>query len=334
MQADWRHFLTGQGAQFHHNIVTQFSAANAEARACLDQSTITPLTDLSVIEISGTEAGSFLDAQLTTDISQLQENNAQLSAWCNPKGRVISNFFVFLNKAKYYLFLPTELKDSFCKRLKMYVLRAAVTITDKDDALVCLGLRANTLEEFMSQQAINSFSFSVNDKDKQRAIIFGEAAAMQKLWVTNNTGRLATATQYWQILNSLAGIPWIGAATSEAYLPQALNLDLIGGLNFNKGCYPGQEIVARVHYRGQIKWRTALALVTADSPPPAGNKLYVTEQERSIGTVLNASQYSTKQYLLLCVLDCTQYHSREIRLGTSDGPLLAPQPLPYSVKIN
>ena len=332
MQTDWRNFLTGQGAQFHNNSVIQFSAADSEAHTCLDKNTLTPLTDLSIIEISGAEARHFLNAQFTTDISQPEDNKAQLSAWCNPKGRVISNFFIFPNKTKYYLFLPTELKDSVCRRLQMYVLRAAVTIKDRDDELVCLGFRAHELEALLLQKNISGFL--VNDKDRQRAVVFGEAATMQRLWTANHTSSLPTASGYWQVLNNLAGLPWIRTETSEAYLPQALNLDLIDGLSFNKGCYPGQEIVARVHYRGQVKWRSALALVTADKLPQAGDKLYVPEQARSAGSVINVGKYRDRQYLLLCVLDCTQYHSREIRLGANDGPLLAPQPLPYAVKIN
>ncbi len=336
MQTDWQRFLAEQGAQFSNNLVIRFSTAHHAGRSALDADTITPLTDLSIIEISGADAGGFLNAQFTTDISRLEENHAQLSAWCNPKGRVISNFFIFRRKAKYYLFLPTELKDGLCERLQRYVLRAAVSISDKDDELICVGLRSSHLDTLIEQPRITGFT--VNEREKQRALVFGELAAMQDLWQAGRAVCSATATQHWQLLNSLAGIAWIGNDSSEKYLPQEINLDLIDGLDFNKGCYPGQEIVARVHYRGRVKARAALALVSDHSPPQVGDRLYAAGQEGPVGTVLNASQYDQydgeHQYLLLCVIERGWYSSGEIHLGAMAGPLLAPQPLPYSVTIN
>jgi len=188
----------------------------------------------SKILASGPDAFEFLQAQLSNDLRLLDERPQLLSAWCNPKGRVICIMRVSRNDAGYVLTLPGELAESVMKRLTMFRFRSRVDL---------------------------------------------EAAAASP----NDLG-ITGSTEDWLLDNLRAGIPEIWQAQSEQFTPHMLNLDLIGAVSFDKGCYPGQEIVARTHYRGTSKRRSHR--FESRQPVAAGDK--VSDGERDIGEVLNA----------------------------------------------
>jgi folate-binding protein YgfZ len=188
----------------------------------------------SKILASGPDAFEFLQAQLSNDLRLLDERPQLLSAWCNPKGRVICIMRVSRNDAGYVLTLPGELAESVMKRLTMFRFRSRVDL---------------------------------------------EAAAASP----NDLG-ITGSTEDWLLDNLRAGIPEIWQAQSEQFTPHMLNLDLIGAVSFDKGCYPGQEIVARTHYRGTSKRRSHR--FESRQPVAAGDK--VSDDERDIGEVLNA----------------------------------------------
>ena len=326
MPTDWHNFLTGQGAQFDSDNLVHFADSG---QAVISGDTISVLADLSILEISGQDAATFLNGQFTTDVTQLQEGDKQLSAWCNPKGRVISIFYLYRHNDNYFLLLPAQLKDAFSQRLQMYVLRAAVTIEDRSAQLISLGIRSKDadIDGCLKQHMY----FTINDQDKQRVIVIGSPREMQDIWTTSASCLTPVSTHYWQLFNHMAGITWIDAQTSESYLPQELNLDLIDGLDFKKGCYPGQEIVARVHYRGQVKKRTMLADLSTDPAPEVNTKLYVANEQHSIGTILSINKRADEQYSVLCVINLNQINAEEIRLTAKDGPVLRLRHLPYSL---
>lgn len=188
----------------------------------------------STIRASGPDAFEFLQAQLSNDLRLLDERPQLLTAWCNPKGRVICIMRVSRRDAGYTLTLPGELAESVMKRLTMFRFRSKVDL---------------------------------------------EAAAASP----DDLG-IAGSTEDWLLDNLRAGIPEIWQAQSEQFTPHMLNLDLIGAVSFDKGCYPGQEIVARTHYRGASKRRTHR--FESGQPVAAGDK--VSDGERDIGEVLNA----------------------------------------------
>jgi folate-binding protein YgfZ len=149
--------------------------------------------------------------------------------------------------------------------------------------------------------------------------------------------RLKGATEprvpaYWEWLDLQAGVPTITEPTREAFVPQMANLDLIGGLSFSKGCYPGQEIVARMHYLGRLKQRMYLAHVTTDAPPQPGDKLYSTDLgTQASGTVVNAAPSPTGGYDLLAVMQIESADQQAMHWKTPDGPVLEMLELPYEV---
>ena len=266
-----------------------------------DQKTF--LIPAGILEISGEEAQIFLHAQFTTDINKLGKGQVQFSAWCNPKGRVISTFYLFNTGNQYFLLLPKELKDNFYKRLKMFVLRSKVVITDRSDDIHCLCTNENMPE------ADNTFSFQIPGTQDHH-ILFGEA--LEEL--PDSDG--------WQLHTILSGIPWLNNKNTEEYLPQELNLEQLDALSFKKGCFPGQEIVARVHYRGQVKRGMKQATIAVGQTVDTGMKLYTQEEERSIGTVLNCSRHMDNHIAALVVVDNDYMDAQQLFLNNINGPIV------------
>ncbi len=137
----------------------------------------------------------------------------------------------------------------------------------------------------------------------------------------------------WEWLDIRAGIPWITPATQEAFVPQMVNLDLIGGVSFSKGCYPGQEIVARAHYRGQVKQRTCLVHIETESAPEPGDKLYSADMgEQSSGTIVNAAPSPGGGHDALAAIQTSSVEAGDVRWKTPGGARLGFLPLPYDVR--
>jgi folate-binding protein YgfZ len=134
----------------------------------------------------------------------------------------------------------------------------------------------------------------------------------------------------WSMFDIKAGIAWVGKSGTEEFLPQSLNLDLTGGLSFTKGCYPGQEIIARMHFRGKLKQRLFLANVAINEPPQITTKLYSTDVTKHIGVVANATMQNENNCLMLVVLELEYATSGPIHLGEENGPVLNLEALPYS----
>lgn len=222
---------------------------------------------LAPLRIDGTDAAGFLHGQFTTDVTGLASGRSGLSAWCDPKGRVIATFILARLEETFWLLLPGILKETFIKRLQMYVLRADVTI----------------VEASPSTEEISELPTYVT--------------------VTDDCNREITFIRH--------GIPWISPATSGRFLPQELNLDNLNALSYTKGCYPGQEIIARLRYRGRVKRGLCHAVTDNSAFLAPGAALTLSGEERSIGTVVN-SAVTDKGQELLVVLEREHIESGKI----------------------
>ena len=207
------------------------------------------------IRIDGTDAAGFLHGQFTTDITGLAPGQTGLSAWCDPKGRVIATFILARLDDTFRLLLPGALKDTFIKRLRMYVMRANVNIVD-----------AGTETEKIP--GLPAYLSGMDSDDWETALI-------------------------------RQGIPLLQPETSGRFLPQELNMDHLDAVSFTKGCYPGQEIIARLHYRGQVKRRLCHATTQNKTRLEPGTALIADGEERNIGTVVNSAATDTGQELLI-----------------------------------
>jgi folate-binding protein YgfZ len=198
------------------------------------------LSRYGLLSVTGSDARDFLHAQLTNDIAGLPADKAALAGWCSAKGRLLASFVVIPSANGFLLQLARDLAPAVAKRLTMFVLRSKVKIADESDAWTQQGLWGEELQQP-----------DVQWKDGIATVRVGERRFLQ---FGLHVKEPATASEAeWALQEIRAGRPFITAATADQFVPQMVNFEKIGGVDFQKGCYPGQEIVARAQYRGQVK---------------------------------------------------------------------------------
>ncbi len=198
------------------------------------------LSNRALLRVVGIDASDFLHKQLSNDIANISDKVVQLNAYCSHKGRVIALLRVFKIKDSYYLDLAKDLLQVVKKRLQMFVLNSQVIIEDISDKLALIG--------FLGQKPDTSLGDVIEYSSNQSAVLTN---------INNLDKIISSDINYWYFNNIKLGLPEIFLTTSEVFIPQMLNLDLVSvnGVNFDKGCYPGQEVVARVHYLGKANIR-------------------------------------------------------------------------------
>ncbi len=258
--------------------------------------TNTRLSALGVVRIDGSDAERFLRNQLTNDVFRLGPDRHFLAAWCDAKGRTQMIVQVVATTECWYLLLPREILAGVVKRLKMYVLRDDVRVTDESDALALIGHIDTPTAPDVNTTIIEGDSLHIGLAStvdgRRRSITIVDSTAA-------DTG-LATDTTSWDLATIDAGVPQIVAATQGAFVPQMLNLHWLMAIDFDKGCYPGQEVVARLHYRGRLT-RRVFRLSCIDAPPAPGSDIVDTEGTRC-GTVLQAARAGDDTSRLLAVV--------------------------------
>ncbi len=263
MNQHWKNFLLNQNAHFENEMSITFPIISA----CSSGNTLYPLAHLGILKIAGNDAAKFLQGQLTCNINNITETQSSLGALCTPQGRAITTFILAKTTDAFLMVLPKELLDTVKNRLQRYTLRAAVTLTDCSETLCLIGL-VRTKPEQTKRQDNTLFSTSQQDTLsihlstlEDRVLIIAEVDRAIALWsdYVNNQGFLPVSSEQWRYLDILSGLPWLTTETSEEFIPQMLNLDQLGGISYNKGCYTGQEIVARTHYLGKAKKVLCLA---------------------------------------------------------------------------
>src|SRR5574343_940474 len=261
-----------------------------------------PLSHLAILDVTGEDAQTFLKSQVPSDIRLLSSEKAQISGWCTAKGRLLTTFVIWPRDAGYRLVLATDVRDSIAKRLKMYVLRLKVQISVSDDQVYGLLNPATSLGALTlpgeDWQVTTADALSAVRLDATRCLLTGPTAAL-----TAVAGATAQGTPAdWLRADVSQGFPLITQATSEHYVPQMVNLDKLGGVSFKKGCYPGQEIVARTHYLGKIKRH--LYRITALQPIQAGQEVRATALNgQSCGSLVSTAPAADgSQWLGLAVL--------------------------------
>lgn len=211
------------------------------------------LPHLAILDVTGDDAQNFLHAQVPSDIRTLNAERAQISGWCTAKGRLLTTFVLWPIENGYRLVLAADVRDAIAKRLKMYVMRLKVQVTPATDVVYGLlypgpALNNQTLPT-IDWQITHIDQLTAVRLDSSRDLLTGPESELHPLVESNST----TNPVAWMLSDIAQGFPLVTQATSEHYVPQMVNLDKLGGVSFKKGCYPGQEIVARTHYLGKIK---------------------------------------------------------------------------------
>lgn len=285
------------------------------------------LAGYGALSATGPDARAFLHAQLTNDVAALPADRARIAGWCSAKGRLLASLLVIPQGGDaFVLQLARELAAPVAKRLAMFILRSRAKLSDASEAWHQYGvwgrgaaaqLAALGLHVPAARLAIETAQdTSVVCVDADRFLILARTAP-------SFAGSEAPEHE-WLLHEIRAGRPLVVAATQDQFVPQMVNFELIGGIDFKKGCYPGQEIVARTQYRGQVKRRMLLARV--ESTPVPGQDLFA-EDGQVVGTVVNGAPSPVGGHELLAIAPT---ESGTLHLGTPDGSVLERLPLPYA----
>lgn len=284
MHADWNSYL---------QTLTFSAQAPTDKQAIL-----APLSHLAVLSVSGTDAANFLQGQVTCNVKTLSDAQPTLGAFCNAKGRTISTFIIIKQQAVYQLILTQDLLDTVRKKLQMYILRADVQLSDQNTHLCLLGVHNAALTEqsllFPYPQLDNGLLLMGSPEQVQ--LFTRQCLAQDDFTLVDEN--------VWRALEIQAGIPWLFQQTTESFVPQMLNLDKLHAISFDKGCYTGQEIVARTHYLGKNKRAMYRATCHTDSSINPGEMISDPENpESQLGTVVMAAKQTPSSQLLVVLKD-------------------------------
>jgi folate-binding protein YgfZ len=279
------------------------------------QPLLVDLSDNALLAITGDDAATFLQGQLTNDVAALKSGESQWTGWCSPKGRLIASILLIRQGDGYLAMLPGELAAPIAKRLGMFVLRSKVKIADVSAQRARYGL-VGPGAALAAQQVGGEGIFSVALGPELQLLVAPAGDPQVGSW----RAEVAQGSREdWTRALIHAGIPTIVAATQDEFVPQMANFDLIGGVSFRKGCYTGQEIVARTQYRGILKKRMVIAHVDGATPSPGQSVYSPAFGEQSAGTVVNVAAAPEGGYDVLVVAQIQSLREGKLRLGTPDG---------------
>ena len=279
---------------------------------------VAKLDHLAALRFSGLDAEMFLQGQLTCDVAEIGAHSSGHGAYCSSKGRMLANFLLWRDDHAFTMILSRDLAAFVDKQISRFVLRSRVKIEDMSDSIALVGAVGLPAERLPA-------SPSLRLKDGRLVFALPAATALEAL-----RGLPIADAALWRWLDIRNGLPLVTAATHDQFVPQMANLELIGGVSFEKGCYTGQEIVARAQHLGKVKRRMFLA--NAPAPAKGGDALYSDDLAgQPCGTVVNAEVSPDGGYDLLAVLQAASQARSTVRLGALDGPALRFLPLPYAV---
>jgi folate-binding protein YgfZ len=351
--SNWTDTLSSLGARFHLDEASQVEDfGRALTAAELADGFVATVTDLGIIAVAGEDAASFLHNQLTNDVEHLGRAEARLAGYCTPKGRLQATFLYWRSSDNspdtpdtVYLQLPRAIQPPLQKRLSMFVLRAKAKLRDatiEPPFAAVLGLGGARAEAALRRHVpvLPDAPYGKVDSDSGTVIRLADAfGAPRYLWLASAEAASAAlpalaselalgGNQAWQLAAIHAGVPQVTLATQEQFVPQMINFELLGGVNFKKGCYPGQEIVARSQYLGKLKRRTALATVD-NAAARAGDEVFSMEDPgQPCGMIVNAAPNGLGGADVLVETKLGAL-GEDVRQGAAGGPALRFQQMPY-----
>jgi len=345
MNSQWQTFLEQHGARSVAAVVTDFGDPVGELCSVENSRVLCDLSHFALIDIQGADAASFMQGQFCNDVRDVTEAHSQLNGHCTPKGRLLASFRLFKHDGHYYLRLPASLRDTLSKRLRMYVLRAKLNIIDAPESWVGFGFAGPDADQAM-HAALGAVPAQINaviaakgalvlriPGPQPRFEIYGENTALQSLWNTLASDARGVGAGIWSLLDIRSGLATILPQTTEAFVPQMVNLQQVGGVSFTKGCYPGQEVVARMQYLGKLKRRMYRAHIATDSAPQPGESLYTAHAEtgQDAGMIVDAQAAPQGGYEVLAVVQCADVELGDVRLDGPQGAILKFLDLPYTL---
>lgn len=272
----------------------------------------------AVIQASGSDAQSFLQGQLSSDLRDVSESRSQYSSYSNAKGRVLGSFLIWQFGGDYFLLVPADIAAALCRRLGMFVLRSQVKLQVVTEPWLLAGVKGVGAEEVL-KSIFNGLPAQPHDvvaNDSGVAIRLPAGSLL--LFYTKPAsaaieGQLEQSCrrvggEAWSLLDIGAGIPWVTGPTQEQFVPQMVNMDVLGGISFKKGCYPGQEIVARTQYLGKVKRRLFRVELPVEANP--GDALYSPATgDQAIGMIVNTGREENARLVALAVAQVASWEA-------------------------
>jgi len=315
MHPSWQNFLQQYGARFAAEGVAHFGNPAVELRAAENGTVIADLSQEGLIRVEGMDARAFLQGQLSTDVLSLTPLTSQLSSWNNPKGRVVTLLRLWEFDGAIYMALPRSLTPSVQKRLAMYVLRSKAKLADVSDNLVYFGIAGREAPRMLavcdlpaptetnSVVVMEGASLTRLHGEMPRFVLMGEPGKMQSIWdALKAEGAYPVGADAWALLRILAREPIVYPETSEHFVAQMLGLEELGAIDFKKGCYIGQEVIARAHYRGAVKRHLHRASCESGEIIPPGTPVHANGAGPPAGEVVDACQDSHGKTQMLIVI--------------------------------
>jgi hypothetical protein len=336
LKASWHQFLTHQGAEFEAGKLVSFGNPEHERSMSSQGAILCDLSHQGLIAAHGKDARSFLQGQLSADINSVTPTHSVPAAYCTPKGRALATFYVFEYQSTLYLAVSADLVEPMLKRLRMFVMRSAVTLTDAHESWIHFGYAdpqgESRLAAIVGQApteidqvlSINQFIIIRRRAEVPRFEIYAPLETARQLWEALSTNATAVNSGVWDYFDIASGTPRVTLASSDAWVPQMLNLHLLNGISFTKGCYPGQEIVARLKYLGKSK-RQLYRLSVDSAHLPAVGAVISSPTEAEAGQVLNAALNPDGKVEVLAVMKIAQINEPL----SLDGKAVQVLPLPY-----
>jgi len=312
---------------------------------------IAPLSSQGILCLSGNDAISFAHRQFCNDIERLQSSEACLAGYCTPQGRLLASFLAWKSEKDVHLILPREILPALQKRLQIYVLRDKVQLLDNSQEYRVYGLGGKQAEIVFAPGFSGLPTQTYEKKENSLGTLirvpdaFGFARYIWAIPASSGQALLPDLTKElhwvdencWTLCEIDAGIPQITLATQDQFVPQMLNMELIGGISFQKGCYPGQEIIARNQHHSHVSRRMMQACVEIsgqhmDSRIAAGVEAYAdSNQDQACGMLVSAARRDSQRIDCLIVIEADFASSGNIHIGSADGSLLHLGSLPYAL---
>ncbi|CAB1368901.1 YgfZ/GcvT domain-containing protein [Denitratisoma oestradiolicum] len=336
MTQDWNFLL-----QRLQKSADDLGDARAEAMAAAEGTVVAPLAELGLLRASGPEAADFLHRLLSNDIEHLPTDGLCRAAFCTPKGRMLADFLIWREGEDYLLQTGADLLPGMLKKLSMYILRSKVKLADISAERALIGISGPEAADLLMALGgtppplpmgrIDCLGGSLLALDGRRLLLALPLAEAPAVWQQLASRAQPVGSGAWRWLEIAAGIPRISLSTQEEFVPQMVNLDKVSGISFKKGCYPGQEIVARTHYLGKVKRRMFRAHIEGQALPP-GTPVFSPETgDQACGAVVSLAPAPTGGHELLAVIQISCAQAGNIHLGAPDGPLATLLPLPYAL---
>lgn len=329
MNPNWCSFLQSADAVFvsGSDEIVNFGDAAGELQAARSQTILVPLTHLGLIAASGDDAKTFLQNQFTSDINHLGADQVQHSAWCTAKGRMQASFLVWREANAFRLIVSGDLEADSLRRLQMFVLRSKVKLAALTGNRLLLGLAgphaSEALEEAGLPCPVVPMTRAIGEKasvialEANRYIAVVQPEGVVEVWTKLTVKARPAGLPAWRWLDVQAGFPLISAVTKEEFVPQMADFERLGGVSFHKGCYPGQEVVARTQYLGKVKRH--LYRISCDQPLAAGADLHSPDNpDQACGKIVSSAPSPAGGFEALAVVQSSA--AGNLRLGSHEGP--------------